>query len=164
MLNNLTEVFVRYGEEPQSRALARAVVKQREKSKIETTLQFAEIAGKVCGKSANTLSRIFQAIRIEVNAELDSLSEALEAAVNLTSRGGRVVVISYHSLEDRIVKEKFRYEAAACVCPPQSIICTCGKVPRVKILTRKPVSPNEVEVTRNRRARSAKLRVAEKII
>jgi 16S rRNA (cytosine1402-N4)-methyltransferase len=160
----LAEVFSKYGEEPRSRALARVVVKHREKNKIKTTLQFSEIAGKVCGKSAKTLSRIFQAIRIEVNKELDSLSEALEAAVSLTSRGGRVVVISYQSLEDRIVKGKFKYEAAACVCPPQMIICTCGKIPRVKILTRKPVLPNEVEVMRNRRARSAKLRVVEKII
>lgn len=160
----LAEVFSKYGEEPRSRALARFVVKYREKNKIETTSQFVEIVGKVCGKSAKTLSRIFQAIRIEVNKELDSLSEGLEAAVSLTSRGGRVVVISYQSLEDRIVKEKFKFEAAACVCPPQAIICTCGKIPSVKILTRKPVLPNQIEIIHNRRARSAKLRAVEKII
>ena len=160
----LTEVFSKYGEEPRSRALAKAILKNREKTTIETTLQLAGIIGKVCGKSPKTLSRIFQAIRIEVNRELDVLSSGLDAAVNITSRGGRIVAISYHSLEDRIVKEKFKYEAAACICPPGTVICTCGKKPRVKILTKKPILPNEAEVARNRRARSAKMRVVEKII
>lgn len=160
----LTRVFSKYGEEPRSRALARAIVKSREKRAIETTLQLVDVISSVCGKLPKTLSRIFQAIRIEVNKELDSLSKGLDAAVNLASRGGRVVVISYHSLEDRIVKEKFKYEAATCVCPPGTIICTCGKVPRVKILTRKPVLPDEAEVSTNSRARSAKMRVAEKIV
>ncbi len=160
----LANVFFRYGEEPRSRALARAVVKSRGMKKIETTAQLADVVSRVCGKSANTLSRIFQALRIEVNKELDSLSSGLDAAIDLLSRGGRVAVISYHSLEDRIVKEKFRYEAATCVCPPEAIICTCGKTARVKILTRKPIVPGESEIRTNRRARSAKLRVAEKII
>jgi 16S rRNA (cytosine1402-N4)-methyltransferase len=163
-LDRLIEVFSRYGEEPRSRSLAKAIVKSRKRNKIGTTAQLAEIIGAVCGDSAKTLSRIFQALRIEVNRELDSLSEGLEAAVDLTNRGGRIVVISYHSLEDRIVKGKFKYEAATCICPPQAIICTCGKVARARILTRKPILPNHDEILRNRRARSAKMRVAEKII
>jgi 16S rRNA (cytosine1402-N4)-methyltransferase len=92
------------------------------------------------------------------------LADALDAAVDLVEQGGRVAAISYHSLEDRIVKEKFRYEAATCVCPPEAIICTCGKTARLKILTRKPIVPGEAEIDSNRRARSAKLRVAEKIV
>jgi len=160
----LADVFWKYGEEPRSRALARLIVKQRENGNIETTSQLAEVIQRIFGKSIKALSRIFQAIRIEVNKELESLSEGLDAAVDLARRGGRIVVISYHSLEDRIVKEKFKYEASTCVCPPQAIICTCGKVARIKIITRKAVVPDELEVNRNRRARSAKLRVAEKII
>lgn len=163
-VGNLAEVFAEYAEERRSRALAKAISRAREKKKIETTAELAAIIGKVCEHSPKTLSRIFQALRIEVNKELSALSEGLEAAVNLAARGGRVVVISYHSLEDRIVKERFKYEAATCVCSPQAIICTCGKVARVKILTRKPVSPAREEIVRNRRARSAKLRAVEKIV
>ncbi len=163
-VEELVAVFSKYGEEPRSRTLARVIVKRREKGKITTTLQLAEIVGGVCGNSAKAMSRIFQAIRIEVNNELGSLSEGLGAAVGLASRGGRVVAISYHSLEDRIVKEKFKYEAATCVCPPQAIICTCGKIARAKVLTRKPILPGRDEIARNRRARSAKMRVVEKII
>lgn len=160
----LAEVFVKYGEEPHSRALARAVVQARKKNNIETTSQLAAIIEKICGRSVKSLSRTFQALRVETNRELDSLSAGLGAAVDLAVRGGRIVVISYHSLEDRIVKEKFKYEAATCICPPHTIVCTCGKVARIKILTRKPILPSEKEIGRNRRARSAKLRVAEKII
>lgn len=163
-VDRLADVLFRYGEEPRSRALARAIVKERGTKKIETTAQLAGVVSRVCGKSVKTLSRIFQALRIEVNKELDALSSGLDAAINLVSRGGRVAVISYHSLEDRIVKEKFKYEAATCVCPPEAIICTCGKTARMKILTRKPIVPGEAEIRANRRARSAKLRVAEKIV
>lgn len=163
-LDRLMEVFSRYGEEPRSRALAKAIVNNRKRKQIETTSQLAEIIGSVCGKSAKTLSRIFQALRIEVNRELDSLTEGLEAAVDLIKCGGRIVAISYHSLEDRIVKDKFKYEAATCVCPPQAIICTCGKIARARVLTRKPILPDHDEILRNHRARSAKMRVIEKII
>ncbi len=161
---SLADVFFKYGEEPRARVLARAIIKAREKRSIETTTQLAEIVSRICGRSAKTLSRIFQSIRIEVNKELEMLADALDAAVDLVEQGGRVAAISYHSLEDRIVKEKFRYEAATCVCPPEAIICTCGKTARLKILTRKPIVPGEAEIDSNRRARSAKLRVAEKIV
>ncbi len=162
--DQLSEVFWKYGEEPRSRGLARAILKARERGIIETTSQLAEIIGRVCGKTPKVLSRIFQAIRIEVNRELDSLTAGLDGAVSSLVRGGRIAVISYHSLEDRIVKEKFRYEAATCICPPRTIVCTCGKVARLKQITRKPVMPGHPEILSNRRARSAKLRVAEKII
>ena len=162
--DELVDIFTKYGEEPRARALARTIVKERQIKRVETTGRLADIVGRVCGKSVKALSRIFQALRIEVNKELDSLSKGLDTAVDFTSRGGRVTVISYHSLEDRIVKDKFKYEAAACVCPPEAIICTCGKTARLKILTRKPVLPGKDEVRGNRRARSAKLRVAEKIV
>ncbi len=162
--DELADMFFKFGEEPRSRVLARAIVKARGKNRIETTAQLAEIVAHVCGRSDKTLSRIFQALRIEVNGELDSLSAGLDGAVDLVSRGGRIAVISYHSLEDRIVKEKFKFEAATCVCPPEAIICTCGKKARVRILTRKPIAPGETEIRANRRARSAKLRVAEKTI
>ena len=161
---SLADIFFKYGEEPRARVLARAMIKAREKRSIDTTTQLAEIVSRICGPSAKALSRIFQAIRIEVNKELQVLTDALDAAVDLVEQGGRVAVISYHSLEDRIVKEKFRYEAATCICPREAIICTCGKIARIKVLTRKPLVPDEAEVEKNKRARSAKLRVAEKIV
>ncbi len=160
----LADVFFKYGEEPRSRSLANAIVKQRAKGKFDTTIQLADLVNRICGHSVKSLSRIFQAIRIEVNGELQSLSDGLDAAINLLLRGGRIVVLTYHSLEDRIVKEKFKYESASCVCPPSSIICTCGKVARIKVITRKPVVPTAKEAIENRRSRSAKLRVAEKVV
>ncbi|HEY9165164.1 MAG TPA: 16S rRNA (cytosine(1402)-N(4))-methyltransferase RsmH [Candidatus Kryptonia bacterium] len=161
---NLSRVFTKYGEEPRGRAIARSIMKRREKADLVTTGQLVDAVSKVVGNSPALLSRIFQAIRIEVNHELESLSTALDSAVDLLSRGGRIVVISYHSLEDRMVKEKFKYESASCVCPPGAIVCTCGKLPRMKIVTRKPISPGGEEILRNRRSRSAKMRVAEKVI
>ncbi|MCL5266837.1 MAG: 16S rRNA (cytosine(1402)-N(4))-methyltransferase RsmH [Bacteroidetes bacterium] len=162
--DQLADVFWKYGEESRSRALARAIVKEREHGRIETTFRLGEIIGRILGKSPKILSRIFQALRIEVNKELDSLTAGLDAAIEVTARGGRVAVISYHSLEDRIVKEKFRYEAATCVCPPRTIVCTCGKIARLKQITRKPILPSLEEIQINKRARSAKLRVSEKIV
>lgn len=155
-LDGLVEMFSKYGEEPRSRTLAKAIVNKRKRNRIESTSQLAEIIGAVSGKSPSTLSRIFQAVRIEVNQELDSLAKGLDAAVDLTKRGGRIVAISYHSLEDRIVKEKFKYEAATCVCPPQAIICTCGKIARARNLTRKPILPEHDEIRRNRKLEAQK--------
>ena len=162
--DKLAWIFWNYGEEPESRKLARSILKYRQRNEIRTTGDLSNIIEKVCGKSRKSLSRVFQAIRIEVNHELDNLTDGLNGAIELLKSKGRIVVISYHSLEDRIVKERFKYEASTCVCPPEAIVCTCGKVPRLKILTRKPVVPSRDEVLRNRRARSAKLRAAEKII
>ncbi|MGC8596167.1 MAG: 16S rRNA (cytosine(1402)-N(4))-methyltransferase RsmH [Candidatus Kryptoniota bacterium] len=162
--DKLVWIFWNYGEEPKSRQLARAILKYRQKGQIKTTGELSKIIEKVCGKSIKSLSRVFQAIRIAVNNELENLSNGLNNAVELLNVKGRIVVISYHSLEDRIVKEKFKYEASTCVCPPEAVICTCGKVPRLKILTRKPIVPGRDEVAGNRRARSAKLRAAEKVV
>jgi len=162
----LTKIFREYGEEPMSRAIAQAIVRQRARRSIETTMQLRDAVASAGGGErflAKRLSRIFQALRIAVNEELEALRKGLQGAVDLAKPGGRVVVISYHSLEDRIVKNMFRFEAADCICPPHTPVCICGKVASVKILTRKAMIPGEEEVRANPRARSAKLRAAEKI-
>jgi 16S rRNA (cytosine1402-N4)-methyltransferase len=147
----MAQVFFEYGEERNSRAIARAIVSARQHRPIATTADLAEIITTVTNPRFlnKTLSRVFQALRIEVNDELHQLRRGLTAAIDLLCTGGRVVVISYHSLEDRLVKQMFR--AAATEVPP-----------RLRLLTRKPRVPTEAEVAENPRARSAKLRAAEK--
>lgn len=163
--DDLTKLFREFGEEPMSRAIASAIIRARHTRPIETTAQLKDVIASIGGERFLTkrLSRIFQALRIVVNDELGALRIGLESAIGLTKNSGRIAVISYHSLEDRIVKNLFRYEALTCVCPPHSPICTCEKIARVKILTHKALKSSEDEVKRNPRARSAKLRVAEKI-
>ncbi len=162
----LGRILREYGEEPHWRRLARAIVEARQVHPIETTVQLAEIVRSRVPQrfQIKTLARVFQAIRIEVNDELNRLRRALEKAFRALRKGGRLVVISYHSLEDRIVKDFFRYKASACVCPPEWPQCRCDKVSEVKILTRQPLVPTPEEVQANPRARSARLRVAEKIV
>ena len=161
----LANVFYQYGEEKNSRRIARAICKKRETRRITKTDELKEIISSVTNARylTKTLSRVFQALRIFVNDELGILKEFLENSLKVLSKGGRLVVISYHSLEDRIVKEFFRYESLKCVCPKDSPVCTCGKEQRLKILTNKPVTPSTVELQVNRRARSAKLRAAERL-
>ena len=161
----LAELFWKYGEERRSRRIAEAIVSARRNGAVGTTGQLAEIIrGAVPALHVNkTLARIFQALRIAVNRELDILEETLSAAFDFLVPGGRLVVISYHSLEDRIVKNFIREEARYCVCPPRTPVCVCGKVQRARILTSKPVEADENEVRRNPRARSARLRAGEKI-
>jgi 16S rRNA (cytosine1402-N4)-methyltransferase len=162
---DLADIFFNYGEERNSRRIAREICKQRIGFKIETTSQLSEIITKVIPfKNQNkTLSRIFQALRIYVNDELSILETFLDKSVTLLKTGGKIVVISYHSLEDRIVKEKFKYETLDCICPKEFPVCKCDKKRRIKILTKKPIAPLPEEIALNPRARSAKLRAAERV-
>ena len=167
----LSKVIFEFGEEPKARALARAIVKARGEKHIETTGELAALALRVCGKprskrgehSRHPATRLFQAIRIEVNRELEVLEKGLKTALSFLKPGGRIAVITFHSLEDRIVKQFFKAEATDCLCPPDIPQCVCGHKASLKILTGKPVTASEAEVQQNPRSRSAKLRVAEKL-
>jgi len=153
-----------YGEERRSRQVARAIVRARP---VETTLQLASVVGGATrsGKPGmHPATRTFQALRIAVNQELDTLKDVLPQAINSLLPGGRLAVISYHSLEDRIVKHYFRTESKDCICPPKQPVCDCGHLASLKIVTKRPVRPESVEIELNPRARSARLRVAEKIL
>lgn len=162
----LAALFKNYGEEKRAVPAARAIVAARQKERLSSTGQLRKVLEPVLsGKHLNaSLARIFQAIRIEVNDELGQLGTALELAVEHLIPGGRVVVISYHSLEDRLVKRYFAAEAKGCVCPPKTPMCVCGRKPSLEILTRKVVVPSEVEAEENPRATSAKLRAARKLV
>jgi len=167
----LSKIIFEYGEEPKARALARAIVKTRQQKPFETTGDLAALALRVCGRprpkkgqhSRHPATRLFQAVRIEVNRELDVLRKGMEGALSVLKPGGRIAVITFHSLEDRIVKQFFKAEATNCICPPEIPQCICGHKASLKILTSKPVTASEDELARNPRARSAKLRVAEKL-
>jgi 16S rRNA (cytosine1402-N4)-methyltransferase len=170
VLNNFTqekisEILFTYGEEKNSRKIARLIVENRQAERFYSTLQLKKIVEKVIPPNYlnKSLSRIFQALRIYVNNELEELKNFLDKSIDLLCGGGRLVVLTYHSLEDRIVKEKFKYESLICVCPPKTPICICGKKQKLSLVNNKPIIPSELEINRNRRARSAKLRVAEKV-
>ena len=162
-------VIARYGEEPLAGRIARAIVEARRGAPIETTGRLAAIVeqaypAKMRAKARNhPATRTFQALRMEVNQELAELEAFLGEIPDRMRPGGRIVIISFHSLEDRIVKRAFRAEAKGCVCPPRQPICTCGRVPRLEILTKKPVTPGETEMEANPRARSAKMRAARRL-
>jgi 16S rRNA (cytosine1402-N4)-methyltransferase len=162
----LAEILSKYGEEHMSRRLAAAIVRHRAGKPIETTVAFAEIVRKVVGTRflTKTLARVFQAIRIEVNKELENLEIALHDGVDLLRVGGRVTVLSYHSLEDRIVKTSLKEEASGFLPSRSTLLPETSKVARLRVLTKKPVVPSEDEALLNPRARSAKLRAAEKIV
>jgi len=165
----LTDVFRRYGEEPQARRIARAIVAQRASAPIETGTQLAALVERVAPgaprgrRRVHPATRVFQALRIAVNRELETLPVALEASLDLLKPDGRLVVISYHSLEDRIVKRFVAAERRGCVCPPELPVCVCGRNPRLAPIGKQPWFPSEAEVTANPRARSAKLRVARRL-
>jgi len=161
----IANVIFEFGEEKNSRKIARQISESRKNKRIDTTDELKKIISSVTNPKylTKTLSRVFQALRIYINDELGVLKSFLEYSVPLLIKGGRLVVISYHSLEDRIVKEFFKYESLSCVCLPDAPICTCGKVKRLNIITKKPIIPSESEIRKNSRARSAKLRVAERI-
>jgi len=164
----LADVFFRYGEERQSRRIARKIVEARRTAPIETTTELAELVDRAIPKKfqqkgIHPATRVFQAIRIEVNSELRDLGDTLERAVALLAPGGRLCVISFHSLEDRIVKQTFARLAKGCECPPNCPVCICGKTPQITLISKKPVTPSEEEVRNNPRSRSAKLRIVEKL-
>jgi len=161
----IADVLREYGEERRSRSIAREIVHAKDSRGLETTLQLREAVVKAAPRQDinGTLSRVFQALRIWANGELEHLAAFLPQAVDCSNPGARIVVISYHSLEDRIVKRFFRQEEEGCTCPKDFPECRCGKLPRLTILTRSAVRPSEEEIARNPRARSAKLRAAERL-
>lgn len=183
----LADIFWRYGEEKRSRQIARRIVREREKNAIRTTAQLAKLAAAGVPYKYGAIhpaTRVFQALRIAVNRELEQLEAALPQVLDVLTasaqreseregeggsggeeqRAGRMVIISFHSLEDRLVKEFMRREARDCICPPGTPVCVCGHKARLRILTRKPVQPTAEEVLANPRARSARLRAAEIVV
>lgn len=165
---DLARILRVYGEEKFARQIAREIVRRRQVTPLQTTGDFVEaikagIPAAARRHGGHPAKRSFQAIRIEVNHELDVLERGLEAAVRWLNPGGRVCVISYHSLEDRIVKQHFQELSKGCTCPPDIPVCVCGNVPIVKVTTRKPLVATAEEVARNPRARSAKIRCAERL-
>ena len=160
----LADLIYRYGEEPRSRRIARAIIAARP---IQSTAHLADVILAAVGRPRRArlhpATRTFQALRIAVNRELEAIEQTLPQAVKMLLPGGRLAVITFHSLEDRIVKQFFKQEARGCICPPSSPICTCGHKPTLRILTRKPMAPTSAEIITNPRSRSAKLRIAEKL-
>jgi 16S rRNA (cytosine1402-N4)-methyltransferase len=164
----LQRIFQEYGEERYARRIAQSIVAQRAHGRIQTTAELARtVTSAVPARDSRTrihpATRVFQALRIAVNDELIRLSAALPQATDLLRAGGRLVVISFHSLEDRIVKRFMREESRGCVCPPGIPVCACGHAPRLQPLTARPISASLEEITANPRARSAKLRAAERV-
>ncbi len=166
--DRLADIIFRYGEERYARRIAAAIKARREQAPIETTTELSEIikgafpAAQRFGDK-HPAKRTFQAIRIEVNSELEGLDQAVRDLVKVLKPGGRLAIITFHSLEDRIVKNVFADLAKGCECPKDFPVCVCGKTPQVKLITRKPVIAGEKELKENNRAHSAKLRVLEKI-
>lgn len=175
----LAQIIYRYGEEPQANRIARAIVAARP---LHTTHELAEAVLQAIGREAargrrkrgrssedrparhiHPATRTFQALRIAVNHELETLEQALPQAIASLAPGGRLAVIAFHSLEDRIVKQFFRLESQDCICPPRQPVCTCGHKASIKEITRRPINPSEAEIAANPRSRSARLRVAEKL-
>ena len=165
---DLTRIIRANSDEKWASRIAEFIVREREHGEIETSFQLVDIIKAAIPASArrrggHPAKRTFQALRIEVNSALTVLRSGLDAAVRWLNPGGRVLVISYHSLEDRIVKETFAHFADRCTCPPDLPVCMCGKKPILDVVTRKPIVPTAEEIERNPRARSAKLRVAQKL-
>jgi len=165
--DELKRILFEYGEERYAPRIAKAIVQRRQEKNVETTLELVDIIKSAMPAAAlrekqHPAKRSFQAIRIAVNSELDELPPMLDAAAECLGEGGRLAVITFHSLEDRIVKQKIKELATGCTCPPEFPVCVCGKKPKMKLVNRKPIVSGQEELTANPRARSAKLRVAER--
>ncbi len=167
--DELAALFRRYGEEPAAWKIAKAIVAARATAPIRTAEELAELIERISPpnprqrRRTHPATRTFQALRIAVNEELDALGDGLAAAVDLLRPGGRLVVLSYHSLEDRIVKRFFNAERRGCTCPPLAPVCVCGRAPRLRLVTRPSMTPTDVEIDANPRSRSARLRAAERL-
>jgi 16S rRNA (cytosine1402-N4)-methyltransferase len=167
--DELAALFRRYGEEPFAGRIARAIVEARRTAPLKTAEDLAALVARAAPGRAHgrrrvhPATRVFQALRIAVNEELDALEAALAAAMDLLRPGGRLVVLSYHSLEDRIVKRFLQAERRGCICPPEAPVCVCGRKPRLRLLSTKGLVPSAAEITANPRARSARLRAAERL-
>ena len=165
---DIRKILFEYGEERYAPLIAAAIEREREKKPIETTLELSDLVRRAMPAKArrekqHPAKRSFQAIRIAVNDELGAVREAMEKAITCLNPGGRLAVITFHSLEDRIVKTAFQAAAQGCTCPKEFPVCVCGKKPLVRLTPRKPILPDEREIEENPRARSAKLRICEKI-
>ena len=161
----LREILFQFGEEREADRIARAIIIERKKREIKTTSELSEIIGKSIHSRFHikAKARVFQALRIYVNKEIESLNQALKESVDILNPKGRIVVMSYHSIEDRVVKQFFKYEHLDCICPVDYPKCLCNKVVTLNIVTKKPIVPTEIEIRANRRARSAKMRIAERL-
>jgi 16S rRNA (cytosine1402-N4)-methyltransferase len=167
--NELTALFRRYGEEPKASRIARAIVEARRTAPVTTAEELAALVERVAPanprqpRRTHPATRVFQALRIAVNEELEALEAGLAAALDLLRPGGRLVVLSYHSLEDRIVKRFLAAERRGCLCPPDLPVCACGRLPRLRLVTHPSLVPTAAEIAANPRARSARLRAAERL-
>jgi 16S rRNA (cytosine1402-N4)-methyltransferase len=163
----LESILKKYGQERFARSIASNIVRRRAQKSIETTQDLANIikfsVPAKFRRNKNPCKKSFQAIRIAVNGELESLETGLEASFDLLKAGGRLVVITFHSLEDRLVKQKYKTWSKGCVCPPKAPICVCGNVPQAKIVNKKAIRPSDLEIATNPRSKSAKLRILEKL-
>lgn len=160
----LARIFWQYGEEKASRSISKAITYQRQQQEIVTTFQLATLIARVKKQHWDKIhpaTKVFQALRIATNNELENLKQALQQSLEILEHGARIAVISFHSLEDRLVKTFFGHHAKMCLCPPQAPICTCTNKPTVKLVTTKPITPSEEEIAKNPKSRSAKLRVAQ---
>ena len=166
-LERLTQIFREYGEEPKAYLVAKKIIEKRKKNWIRTTGQLLEIIAQVLKPNPrsriNPATKVFQALRMETNRELEALKEVLPIAASLLKSGGRLAVVSFHSGEDKIVKEFFKTESKDCICPPSVPVCICDHKATLKIITKKPIPASDAESNLNPRARSAKLRLAQKI-
>ena len=162
--DELEKIFFEYGEEKFSRLIAKNIIKAREDYRIDTTFKLKDIVTKsIKSNEAHPEKRVFQALRIEVNRELDVLIDTIDKVVDHLNKDGRLAIITFHSLEDRIVKNKFKDLATDCICPPEFPVCVCNHKAKVKIITRKPITASKKELEENSRAKPAKLRVCQRI-